>query len=58
VKNFFKKLKLGTLSIGGMSLIVFGAAGYASFAEEETQCSKHIGEGSYIVGTFIPEKKE
>lgn len=58
VKTFFNKLKLGTLSIGGLSLIIFGAAGYASFAEEQSQCGKDLSEGRYIVGTFIPEQKK
>ncbi len=58
VKNFFKQLKLGTLSLCGMSLVLFGAAGYASFAEEESQCGKAIGTGQYITGTFIPENKD
>jgi len=57
VKNFFKQLKLGTLSLAGMSLVLFGAAGYASFAEEEKQCGKMAESGQFITGTFIPEQK-
>lgn len=43
--------------IAGLSLIVFGAAGYATLAETDHQCVNSLGSGEFITGTFIPAQK-
>lgn len=57
MRQVLNRLKLGTFTLAGFTLVVFGAAGYASFAETEHQCSQAPAAGEYIAGTFIPEQK-
>lgn len=43
--------------IAGLSLIVVGAAGYATLAETNQQCVSGLNSGEFITGTFIPAQK-
>lgn len=39
MRHIIKNLRLGTVFLASMTLMVFGAAGYASLVEADDQCS-------------------
>lgn len=57
MRQLFKRLQIGTLMISGFVLVIFGAAGYATFAEANHVCQRDDRTSQYIAGTFIPENK-
>ena len=58
MRNVFKRLRLGFLTVSCAGLIIFGAAGYATFSEAEQQCAQIAENGEFISGTFIALDKK
>jgi len=57
VRGFFDRLRLGTLFLGGFTMMIFGAAGYATFAENHDDCKHDASSDVYTVSSYAPEVK-
>lgn len=57
VRQFFERLRLGTLVLGGFIMMIFGAAGYATFAEGDHECKPSESKGVYTLSTHTRQAK-